>query len=75
MKLLSVRLLCVMVGLWRSCRSNRSCPDLIVDSCHCAAERSKQLSRQTVRIRVVCDDVELMDTLQPSLLPNETVAL
>ena len=70
-----VRILCVMVVLWRSCWSNRSCPDLLIDSCHCPAERSKQLSRLPLRVRVVCDDVELMDTLQPSVLPNQTVAL
>ena len=73
MQLLS--LLCVMVAFWKSCLTNRSCPDLIIDSCHCPAERSKQLSRLPVRIKVVCDDVELMDTLQPSFLPNQTVAL
>ncbi|CAL8362017.1 unnamed protein product [Boreogadus saida] len=73
MQLLS--LLCVMVAFWKSCLTNRSCPDLIIDSCHCPAERSKQLSRLPVRIKVVCDDVELMDTLQPSILPNQTVAL
>ncbi|XP_063730556.1 adhesion G protein-coupled receptor A3 [Eleginops maclovinus] len=68
-------LLCVIAGLLGSSLSNRNCPDLIVDSCHCSAERSKQLSRQHVRVRVVCDDVELMDTLQPSFLPNRTVSL
>ncbi|XP_056147867.1 adhesion G protein-coupled receptor A3 [Lampris incognitus] len=70
-----LRLLCVMVGLWKSCSANRNCPDLIIDSCHCTAERSKQLSRQHVRVKVVCDDVDLMDTLQPSFLPNKTVSL
>ncbi|CAG10161.1 unnamed protein product [Tetraodon nigroviridis] len=45
-------------------------------SCHCSAERSnKELSRQHVRIKVACDDVDLMDTLQPSFLPNRTVTL
>ncbi|KAK1905609.1 Adhesion G protein-coupled receptor A2, partial [Dissostichus eleginoides] len=68
-------LLCVIAGLLRSSLGNRNCPDLIVESCHCSAERSKQLSRQQVRVRVVCDDVELMDTLQPSFLPNRTVSL
>ncbi|XP_030011618.1 adhesion G protein-coupled receptor A3 isoform X1 [Sphaeramia orbicularis] len=69
--------LCVMVLLlrWESARSSRNCPDLIVDSCHCSAERSKELSRQHVRVKVVCDDVDLMDTLQPSFLPNKTVSL
>ena len=77
MKLL--RALCVVIGLWwwSPCcvRSNRNCPDLIIDSCHCSAERSKELSRHNVRVRVVCDDVDLMDTLQPSFLPNKTVSL
>ena len=72
----ALTLLCVIVcGLWGSSRSNRNCPDLIVDSCHCSAERSKELSRQHVRVKVVCDDVDLMDTLQPSFLPNRTVSL
>ncbi|KAL0964284.1 hypothetical protein UPYG_G00321760 [Umbra pygmaea] len=72
MKVLS--LLCVF-GLWRTCLMNRNCPDLFIDSCHCSSERSKELSRQTVRVKVVCDDVELQDTLQPSFLPNKTVSL
>ncbi|XP_041803685.1 adhesion G protein-coupled receptor A3 [Chelmon rostratus] len=71
----ALSLLCVIVGLWESSLSNRNCPDLIVDSCHCSAERSKELSRQHVRVKVVCDDVDLMDTLQPSFLPNRTVSL
>lgn len=67
---------CVIAGLWEPCVSNRNCPDLIVDSCHCSAERSnKELSRQHVRVKVACDDVDLMDTLQPSFLPNRTVSL
>ncbi|XP_032396919.1 uncharacterized protein adgra1b isoform X2 [Etheostoma spectabile] len=71
----ALTLLCVIVGLWESSLSNRNCPDLIVDSCHCSAERSKDLSRQHVRVKVVCDDVDLMDTLQPRFLPNTTVSL
>ncbi|XP_049456517.1 uncharacterized protein LOC125903568 isoform X2 [Epinephelus fuscoguttatus] len=71
----ALTLLCVIVGLWETSLSNRNCPDLIVDSCHCSAERSKELSRQHVRVKVVCDDVDLMDTLQPSFLPNRTVSL
>lgn len=65
----------LLVGLWESSVSHRNCPDLIVDSCQCSAERSKELSRQHVRVKVVCDDVDLMDTLQPSFLPNRTVSL
>uniref|UniRef100_A0AAX7T377 Adhesion G protein-coupled receptor A1 n=1 Tax=Astatotilapia calliptera TaxID=8154 RepID=A0AAX7T377_ASTCA len=71
----ALTLLCVIVLLCKSSLSNRNCPDLIIDSCHCSAERSKELSRQQVRIKVVCDDVDLMDTLQPSFLPNRTVSL
>ncbi|XP_047459531.1 adhesion G protein-coupled receptor A3 [Mugil cephalus] len=71
----SLSLLCVIVLLWKSSVGNGNCPDLIVDSCHCSAERSKELSRQHVRVKVVCDDVDLMDTLQPSFLPNRTVSL
>ncbi|XP_059215030.1 adhesion G protein-coupled receptor A3 [Centropristis striata] len=71
----ALTLLCVMVALWEQSLSNRNCPDLIVDSCHCSAERSKELSRQPVRVKVVCDDVDLMETLQPSFLPNRTVSL
>lgn len=71
----ALSLLCVMALLWKSSLANRNCPDLIVDSCHCSAERSKELSRQHVRVKVVCDDVDLMETLQPSFLPNRTVSL
>ncbi|KAL7877975.1 hypothetical protein SRHO_G00046180 [Serrasalmus rhombeus] len=67
--------LLLVAGLWRSGVSSRNCPDLIVDSCHCAAERSKELSRHTVRVKVVCEDADLLDTLEPALLPNTTVAL
>uniref|UniRef100_A0A665UG27 Adhesion G protein-coupled receptor A1 n=1 Tax=Echeneis naucrates TaxID=173247 RepID=A0A665UG27_ECHNA len=67
--------LCLIFGLWGSGLANRICPDLIVDSCHCSAERSKELSRQQIRVKVVCDDVDLMDPLQPSFLPNRTVSL
>ncbi|KAL6486992.1 hypothetical protein MHYP_G00036180 [Metynnis hypsauchen] len=67
--------LLLVAGLWRSGVSSRNCPDLIVDSCHCAAERSKELSRHTVRVKVVCEDADLLDTLEPALLPNTTVTL
>ncbi|XP_067330251.1 adhesion G protein-coupled receptor A3 isoform X2 [Channa argus] len=65
--------LCVLVGLWVSSLSD--CPDLIVDSCHCSAERSKELSRQHIRVKVMCNDVDLMDTLPSSFLPIRTVSL
>ncbi|XP_034040053.1 adhesion G protein-coupled receptor A3 [Thalassophryne amazonica] len=71
----ALTLLCVIVWLWERSASHRNCPDLILDSCHCSAERTKELSRQHVRVKVVCDDVELMDTLQPSFLPNTTVSM
>ncbi|XP_030627297.1 adhesion G protein-coupled receptor A3 isoform X2 [Chanos chanos] len=73
MKLLIV--VSIMVGLWRTIWTNRHCPDLIIDSCHCTSERSKELSRQNVRVKVICDDADLMDTLQTSFLPNSTVSL
>lgn len=68
-------LLWVLAGLWELSRASRSCPHLIVDSCHCSADRSKELSRHHVRVRVVCDDVDLMETLQPRFLPTRTVSL
>ncbi|XP_053165848.1 adhesion G protein-coupled receptor A1 isoform X4 [Hemicordylus capensis] len=55
--------------------ANRNCPDLVVDSCLCTAERSKGPGRRIVRIKVVCSGGELVETLQPSLLPNRTVSL
>ncbi|KAM8851735.1 adhesion G protein-coupled receptor A3 isoform 3-T4 [Synchiropus picturatus] len=64
-------LLCVLEFGW----ANRNCPDLIVDTCHCSAERSKELSRHQVRVKVVCDDADLLETLHPSFLPNRTVSL
>ncbi|XP_032409685.1 adhesion G protein-coupled receptor A3 [Xiphophorus hellerii] len=67
--------LCLTALLWEASQSSRNCPDLIVDSCHCSAERSKELSRHHVRVKVLCDDVDLMDTLPPSFLPNRTVSL
>lgn len=66
----------LIVGLWESSLSNRSCPDLMVESCHCSADRTTELSRQHVRgVKVGCEDVDLVDTLQPSFLPNRTVSL
>ncbi|XP_061818570.1 adhesion G protein-coupled receptor A3 isoform X2 [Nerophis lumbriciformis] len=68
--------LCALVALWGSGGGNRNCPDLILDSCRCSAERSKELSRQQqVRVKVVCDDVDLLETLHPSFLPNRTISL
>ncbi|XP_013889690.1 G-protein coupled receptor 124, partial [Austrofundulus limnaeus] len=70
-------LVCLVVLLWGSGLSSRTCPDLVVESCHCSADRSKDLSRQPVRVRVrvLCEDVDLMDTLPPRFLPNRTVSL
>lgn len=56
-------------------KGNRNCPDLVVDSCLCTAERSKGPGRQTLRIKVVCSGGDLAETLHPSLLPNRTVSL
>jgi len=73
----ALALLCVAaLGLCGSGRASRSCPDLVVDSCHCSAERTKELSRQHVpRVKVGCGDLELMDPLPPGLLPSRTVSL
>lgn len=71
----ALSLLCAIVALWDPALSDRHCPDLVVDRCHCSAERSKELSRQRVLFKVVCSDVDLMDTLPPSFLPNRTVSL
>ncbi|KAF6737411.1 Adhesion G protein-coupled receptor A3 [Oryzias melastigma] len=73
MRALSVFSLTVL--LWPWSQSSRTCPDLIADSCHCSAHRSKDPSRQRVRVRVLCDDVDLMDTLPVSALPNTTGSL
>ncbi|XP_036402670.1 adhesion G protein-coupled receptor A3 [Megalops cyprinoides] len=73
MKLLN--LFCIIAGLWRMLLASRSCPDLVIDGCRCTSERHKELSRQTVRVKVVCNGAELLDTLQPSFLPNTTVSL
>ncbi|KAJ8359850.1 hypothetical protein SKAU_G00163750 [Synaphobranchus kaupii] len=73
MKLLN--LFCVIAGLWRMLSASRSCPDLVIDGCRCTSERHMELSRQTVRVKVVCSGAELMDTFQPSFLPNTTVSL
>ncbi|XP_029465837.1 adhesion G protein-coupled receptor A1 isoform X2 [Rhinatrema bivittatum] len=67
-----VGLIAVLVG---GTSSNRNCPDLIIDSCLCSAERSKAPGRQTIRIKVICSGGELVETLQPTLLPNRTVTL
>ncbi|XP_055026173.2 adhesion G protein-coupled receptor A3 isoform X1 [Misgurnus anguillicaudatus] len=64
-----------IIGCWRCALSNRYCPDLMIDSCHCTAERSKEFNRQTVRVKVICDDADLTETMPPSSLPNNTVSL
>ncbi|XP_038630054.1 adhesion G protein-coupled receptor A3-like isoform X2 [Scyliorhinus canicula] len=64
-----------MAGLLGNTAGNRNCPDLIIDSCSCASERSKGPSRQIIRIKVACSHGELLETLQSSLLPNQTVTL
>ncbi|XP_016112693.1 G-protein coupled receptor 124-like [Sinocyclocheilus grahami] len=60
-----------LAGAW----SSRGCPELMIDSCHCAAERSKEFNRQSVLVKVVCDDADLTETMQPGSLPNTTVSL
>ncbi|XP_016342789.1 adhesion G protein-coupled receptor A3-like [Sinocyclocheilus anshuiensis] len=64
--------LCVALA---AARGSRDCPELMIDSCHCTAERSKQFSRQSVRVKAVCDDADLTETMQPSSIPNTTVSL
>ncbi|XP_061084052.1 adhesion G protein-coupled receptor A3 isoform X1 [Conger conger] len=59
----------------RMLSASRSCPDLVIDGCRCTSERHMELSRQTVRVKVVCSGAELMDTFHPSFLPNTTVSL
>ncbi|KAJ0004932.1 hypothetical protein NQD34_011146 [Periophthalmus magnuspinnatus] len=74
--MMSLVWLCVIALLLDFAVGSRNCPDVIVESCHCDVERSKELSRQQPqRVKVVCDDAELMDTLHPSFLPNRTVLL
>ncbi|XP_033885678.3 adhesion G protein-coupled receptor A2-like isoform X3 [Acipenser ruthenus] len=70
-------MVCLVAGFWGISSANRNCPDLIIDSCRCTAERSKVkgFGRQTIRIKVVCNTGELLETLQPSFLPNKTVSL
>ncbi|XP_062927823.1 adhesion G protein-coupled receptor A3 isoform X1 [Mobula hypostoma] len=65
----------LIAGLFGILAANRNCPDLIIDSCSCTSERSKGPSRQIIRIKVVCSRGELLETLQPSLLPSKTVTL
>uniref|UniRef100_A0A493T3R9 Adhesion G protein-coupled receptor A1 n=1 Tax=Anas platyrhynchos platyrhynchos TaxID=8840 RepID=A0A493T3R9_ANAPP len=57
------------------CGGSRNCPDLIVDRCLCAAERAKGPGRPALRIKVVCSGGDLVETLQPAVLPNRTVSL
>ncbi|XP_069609929.1 adhesion G protein-coupled receptor A1 isoform X2 [Ranitomeya imitator] len=69
---LLVVLICfLIVG---SSLASRVCPDLITDSCLCTVERSKGLGRHKLT-KVVCNGGELVETIQPALLPNKTVAL
>ncbi|XP_072293383.1 adhesion G protein-coupled receptor A2-like [Eucyclogobius newberryi] len=73
---MSLLWLCVAALALGSAAGSRSCPDLVVESCHCDVERSKELGRQhPQRVRVLCHDAELMDALDPSFLPNRTVLL
>ncbi|GCC22313.1 hypothetical protein chiPu_0000700 [Chiloscyllium punctatum] len=65
----------LIAGLYGGTAGNRSCPDLIIDSCSCTSERSKGPGRQIIRIKVACSHGELLETLQSSLLPNQTVTL
>ncbi|XP_029110213.1 adhesion G protein-coupled receptor A3 isoform X3 [Scleropages formosus] len=71
----ALTVLCVAAALGTALRAHRDCPHLMIDSCQCRSERSKEPVRHTVRVRVTCGGAELMDTLQPGALPNRTVAL
>lgn len=65
-----------LVALWRiSVASRRHCPDLTVESCECAAERSRALNRRSARVTVTCDDADLTDTLEPHTLLSTTASL
>lgn len=69
------RLFCLLAALLGLCGGSRNCPDLIVDRCLCAAERAKGPGRPALRIKVVCTGGDLVETLQPAVLPNRTVSL
>lgn len=74
MKVVSV--VFALVALWRiSLASRRHCPDLTVESCECAAERSGTLNRRSARVTVACDDADLTDTLEPRALLSTTTSL
>ncbi|XP_058241991.1 adhesion G protein-coupled receptor A3 isoform X2 [Hemibagrus wyckioides] len=65
-----------LAALWRlSVASRRHCPDLTVESCECAAERSGALNRRSARVTVTCDDADLTDTLEPRALLTTTTSL
>ncbi|XP_043111185.1 adhesion G protein-coupled receptor A2-like [Puntigrus tetrazona] len=70
-----MRALLALLAALAAARGSRYCPELMIDSCHCTAERSKEFSRQSVRVKAVCDDADLTETMQPSSLPNKTVSL
>lgn len=74
MKVVSV--VFALAALWRmSVASRRHCPDLTVESCECAAERSGALNRRSARVTVACDDADLTDTLEPRALLTTTTSL
>ncbi|KAF7710292.1 adhesion G protein-coupled receptor A3 isoform X2 [Silurus meridionalis] len=72
----AVSVVFALVALWRmSVASRRHCPDLTVESCECAAERSGALNRRSARVTVACDDADLTDTLEPRALLSTTTSL
>ncbi|XP_027030716.1 adhesion G protein-coupled receptor A3 isoform X1 [Tachysurus fulvidraco] len=74
MKVVSV--LFALAAFWRlSMTSRRHCPDLTVESCECAAERSGALNRRSARVTVTCDEADLTDTLEPRALLTTTTSL
>ncbi|KAL0178728.1 hypothetical protein M9458_027622, partial [Cirrhinus mrigala] len=70
-----MKVLLVLCAALAGAFSSRYCPELMIDSCRCESERSKEFNRQRLRVKVVCDDTDLTETMQPSSLPNTTVSL
>ncbi|XP_068113644.1 adhesion G protein-coupled receptor A1 [Hyperolius riggenbachi] len=66
----------VLSALLGNSMASSICPDLITDSCLCTVERTKGLGRQKVlHVKVLCSGGDLVETLQPAILPNQTVSL
>ncbi|XP_026133545.1 adhesion G protein-coupled receptor A3-like [Carassius auratus] len=70
-----MKVLLVLCAALACAWSGRDCPELMIDSCRCASERSKEFNRRSVRVKVVCDDADLTETMPPGSVPNTTVSL